>query len=128
VFDRDGHFIRQIGKVGMGPGEYVYPDDFTIDKENKIIYILDERKRQINKYYLNTGLFIHAINLDPSIRIANIEHIGGTLFADAYFDRHSKDNYLLCIIDEITGKEESHYLNVMKYNKTKKQEPHITRN
>ena len=44
IFDRKGQFIRKIGKVGKGPGEYISIDDFTIDRNKSIIYFLADRK------------------------------------------------------------------------------------
>ncbi len=38
-FDIEGHFIKQIGSIGHGPGEYFYFRDFTIDTISKRIYI-----------------------------------------------------------------------------------------
>ena len=33
-FNRDGKFVRKIGNIGRGPGEYVYYSEFTVD-DNK---------------------------------------------------------------------------------------------
>lgn len=40
VFQTDGTFIKTIGKIGDGPGEYTHIEDFVIDKENKKLVIL----------------------------------------------------------------------------------------
>ncbi|TKG94493.1 6-bladed beta-propeller [Puteibacter caeruleilacunae] len=40
IFDEHGKFVRTIGKIGKGPGEYVNIEDFTIDKRNGNIQIL----------------------------------------------------------------------------------------
>lgn len=39
-FDTNGKFIKQIGSIGRGPGEYSYISDFCIDESNKEICIL----------------------------------------------------------------------------------------
>jgi hypothetical protein len=39
-FDNYGHFINQIGTIGKGPGEYIYPSDFDIDKSNKQVFVI----------------------------------------------------------------------------------------
>jgi len=117
VFDREGRFIRKIGRVGGGPGEYVEPTDFTLDTENRTIYVLDMHTKRINKYDLITGNFLYPINLQNSSNCQHIEIIGGKLYADAYFYMQSKDNYLLSCIHDPSGVEEANYLNVMKYNK-----------
>jgi hypothetical protein len=46
-FDRNGSFIRKIGNIGRGPGEY-QGMSFTVDEDNKRIYVLD--KNRINVY------------------------------------------------------------------------------
>ena len=118
VFDKDGRFVRQIGNLGNGPGEYNTPSDFTIDRKNNVVYILNSYPNRINKYDATTGRFIQAINLEGDVRSYNIEYAGdGKLYADAYFSNHSDENYLLRVIEESSGKEVAHYLNVMEYNK-----------
>ena len=116
VFDKEGFFIRKIGNTGSGPGEYLIPKDFTIDKENKIIYVLDNYSQRINKYEFTSGNYIHSINLEKEVRSYNIEFNAGKLYADAFFQNHTDDNYLLRIIDESSGKDEGHHLNVTEYN------------
>ena len=39
LFNRNGKFIRRIGSVGQGPGEYIRIKDFTIDTKNKQIIV-----------------------------------------------------------------------------------------
>ncbi len=43
LFDRDGKFLNQIGRIGKGPGEYSI-NDFSVDSVNNIVYILDARQ------------------------------------------------------------------------------------
>ena len=117
VFDMNGHFIRKIGRIGQGPGDYVQLTDFTVDKDNNIIYVLDSYINRINKYDLNTGKFIHSINLGNNVQSHNIEYVGGIIFADAYFRQHSDDNYLIRTIQDPSGKIDGHFLNVNEYRK-----------
>jgi len=42
-FDRSGKFIKQIGTVGRGPGQYVQPIDFCIDEKKRNIFIINGR-------------------------------------------------------------------------------------
>ena len=117
IFDMNGRFIRKIGSIGQGPGEYRDPDDFTVDKEGNVIYVLDSHSYRIHKYDLTTGKFIHSIILDKNVLSHNIEYVGGTLFADAYFNQHSANNYLLRTIQDPSGKMGGHFLNVNEYGK-----------
>lgn len=52
VFDKKGKFIRKIGKLGKRPGQYIMIDDFSIDKENALVYTLVNQNR-INVYDLS---------------------------------------------------------------------------
>lgn len=40
-FNRDGKFIRQVGTLGRGPGEYSYCRTFTVDEKNELVLIFD---------------------------------------------------------------------------------------
>ncbi len=40
VFSEEGQFLRTIGKIGKGPGEYSQIADFTIDEESNKVIIL----------------------------------------------------------------------------------------
>lgn len=42
-FERSGKFIKQIGTVGRGPGQYLEPINFCIDEKKSIIYIINGR-------------------------------------------------------------------------------------
>lgn len=44
-FNRKGRFIRQIGKNGKGPGEYIYVMSFCVDYHSSQIYIIDYSPR-----------------------------------------------------------------------------------
>jgi len=117
VFDLNGRFLRKIGSIGQGPGEFYHPNDFTVDKNKKEIYVLDGMLCRINKYDLNTGKYLSSIILNKDIRSFNIEYVEGVLFADAYFNKHSDNNYLLRIIQDPSGKIVDHFVNVKEYNK-----------
>jgi hypothetical protein len=42
-FDMSGKFIKQIGTVGRGPGQYLEPINFCIDEKKRNIYIINGR-------------------------------------------------------------------------------------
>ncbi|MCX6226684.1 MAG: 6-bladed beta-propeller [Bacteroidia bacterium] len=44
LFDRQGKFIRQIGNMGEGPGEYNRPNDVRFSGDEKYILIMDFKK------------------------------------------------------------------------------------
>ncbi len=41
LFDRQGKFIRKIGNIGKGPGEYNRPSDVHISRDEKFILVMD---------------------------------------------------------------------------------------
>jgi len=50
VFDRNGEHIRDMGKEGQGPGEFLSPIDLKLDGDNKMCHILDSRRNAIIRY------------------------------------------------------------------------------
>ena len=115
VFDMEGRFIRKIGGLGQGPGEYLEPADFTLDTNNGIIYICDMKNR-VHKYNLD-GTFIHTITIQaPNSTIAFIQFYNDNLYSShIWWDKTSNDSLLL-EIDPNDGKILSQSLHV-KYNK-----------
>jgi hypothetical protein len=61
VFDGRGRFIRTIGAVGNGPGEYIEMNDFCIDTLSRCLYFLT-LKSVVYKYGYE-GNFIEKFNL-----------------------------------------------------------------
>lgn len=48
MFSNTGDFIRCVGSIGQGPGEYAEPTDFDVCGDT--IYILDQYKSKIHKF------------------------------------------------------------------------------
>ena len=62
VFDRKGKFRNRIGARGRGPGEYhTSGSDFTIDRNNGLIYILDRKNIIVYNF---RGLFIKEFSIE----------------------------------------------------------------
>ena len=61
-FDRQGKFVRQIGSVGGGPGEYATLRDFDVTEEG--VYILSHKGIL---HYDCDGRFLHAIPAEISL-------------------------------------------------------------
>jgi hypothetical protein len=69
VYDYNGNFIRRIGERGRGPGEYTYSNQFTLDRNKEIVYVLDGIKHTLLKYSFK-GDFIETVELKvDSIKI-----------------------------------------------------------
>ena len=61
MFNDKGRFIRKIGRLGNGKGEYISPIDFSFDRERMHIYILDRQQRRIHEYDYTSGEHIRSI-------------------------------------------------------------------
>jgi len=115
VFDMEGKYVRKIGGIGGGPGEYRGLYDFTLDFENGVVYLCDAFNR-IHKYQLD-GTFLQTITIDASDSQATfIQYYNGRLYSSQLWLNKSKDNYMLLEIDPDNGKVLSSSLPV-RYNK-----------
>lgn len=63
IFDKNGTFVQQIGKLGNGPGEYIRFQDFTVSEDNSLIYILNSSPNEILIYDFN-GRFLKNVPID----------------------------------------------------------------
>jgi hypothetical protein len=61
VFSRNGKFLRKIGKIGRGPGEYIHGNDFTVDDKSGTVYVKD--RDNIIKIYSQTGDYLRSFSL-----------------------------------------------------------------
>ena len=67
MYDESGHFLRQIGSKGQGPGEYVNLNaPLQLDEKNRIVYVTDGYTRRFLSYDFEG-------NLLKDIRYANSE-------------------------------------------------------
>lgn len=72
VFDISGKFLFKIGRFGNGPGEFALLSDFSIDKGNDELLILDMKKDQIFRYDMQ-GNYLGRVGLPFSVVL--FEHI-----------------------------------------------------
>lgn len=70
VFSKSGKYIRTIGNLGKGPGEYSNIEDFTIDKKTDNIIILYYPSTVIT--YDSKGTFISQKKLSSTALLWNI--------------------------------------------------------
>ncbi len=73
VFDRNGNYVRQIGRKGRGPGELLNPVDMAVGPDAKV-YVLDSGNRRLS-IFDSTGVFLSSFRvparyLGPNTRIA----------------------------------------------------------
>lgn len=50
LFDRKGKFLQKIGRIGNGPGEYVFIETACLDPFDRFIILVDPLSDQIIKY------------------------------------------------------------------------------
>ncbi len=50
IFNIQGKFIKKVGQVGKGPGEFIRPTDILLDKLNKRLEVLDKSGQKILIY------------------------------------------------------------------------------
>ena len=82
VFDiNNGKFLMGIGLQGRGPNEYIRLGNFTIDKSNGNILILDEMNNKVLIYDAGSGNYKSSFNLDFVAR--NIEYVDENTLAFA---------------------------------------------
>lgn len=102
LFSRDGKFIRHFGRVGKGPGEFVWPNTVSVSPNEKYIVVGDMQARKILLYEIG-GKFIRERSLrkdTPGFTYSEI------LFAD-------NENILVAI--RRPGKLDTPYSSVINY-------------
>ncbi len=64
VYDREGQFLRRIGKRGQGPGEFRVPLRIEISHDNKLIVLSDYRI----SYFTSQGEYINSFQTKEFFR------------------------------------------------------------
>jgi len=67
-FDRNGAFIRHIGKQGRGPGEYINPSWFCVDENSGQVIVYDTRQRRLMFFNDKSGEFIKDVRINFDAR------------------------------------------------------------
>lgn len=99
VFSRNGVFLRKIGSIGRGPGEYLHGLTFAVDEKTESIYINDSR--DLIKVFSKTGNYLR----DISVRqyggsIDAIEIVNSMLFI-SFQPQFSESGYDWIVLDTI---------------------------
>jgi len=118
LFNKNGKFLRRIGNIGQGPGEYIEPSDFTLDKKHKFIYILDSRYQKILKYDIKSGNYINSLTISNSKYSSfHIQFVNGKLYADSFKYPYTLQDCMLQEINLTTGEREKKWLSTSTYHK-----------
>lgn len=118
VFDMDGKFKYEIGKPGMGPGEYIKLSDFAIDRKDSVVFLWDEAKKNILRYDLKTSEFISSVHVsDIEGQSYSLLFKGGKFYINSTTENMESEKYLLNEIDCQTGLIARKFLPAEDYNK-----------
>ena len=79
-YTRDGKFVRRIGSIGRGPGEYASLRGFRVDNEAGIIYTMPNYERAVDRYDLATGRYLGKAELTEANGEPMIGEDHGTMY------------------------------------------------
>lgn len=118
-FNKNGDFIRKIGSLGSGPGEYVSCQDFAINEKKEEILIQDGYHNRIYIYDIQSGKYKSYIDIQEKNKIEHIWINDGNLYGvDSYFIGNGKEPYyILQQFNETTGSVIAEWMEADKYNK-----------
>jgi hypothetical protein len=68
VFDTTGSLVRQIGRKGRGPGEFVYPRHMAVGTDT--LFVLDQTS--LNRFTMH-GSFIDRVHIQNATKIGSVE-------------------------------------------------------
>ena len=107
-YDRNGKFIRKIGRRGQGPQEYIRLTSFQLDEQNDLIFATDIAGQKIQVFDFN-GKYVKKIPLD--FRDGHIEIISPSLIAirQGMSHRYYPGSHVIKFIDT-DGKHVKTYL------------------
>jgi hypothetical protein len=108
MFNVDGGFIKEIGSYGRGPGECLSVFDFTVNKIEKLIYILDSMGKFL--VYDYSGKYIKTVSFDS--RPTNILYHNGAIFLfNAWPDYSLNNGFGITIMPTGKGEKPIYLLN-----------------
>ena len=117
VFDKKGNFSHRIGNKGRGHNEYVELSDFSIDRNNGIVYLWDEAKDKALRYNVATGDFMPPVNTERNgLRSFCMQYHGGNIYVNRTSLDEGTDNYMLKVIDPETGEQTASLISADEYN------------
>jgi len=118
VFDMNGKYLYNIGKLGKGHGEYLTISDFSIDRKNNVVYVWDESQGAALRFNLATRQF------EKLVRVAKngdekycMQYYDGFLYLNRASFSSGDGDYLLEKVDTASGICIAKYLEASRYNK-----------
>lgn len=79
LFTSEGKFIKTIGSIGKGPGEYISISGLVADEDEKYVYLVDSRQKRLIRYGIkdNSARFV---SLDQALTIHGIALVNKDLY------------------------------------------------
>ncbi|MBT3241796.1 MAG: 6-bladed beta-propeller [Bacteroidetes bacterium] len=101
VFSRSGKFIKTIGTIGKGPGEYNFDYDFWPDEKSRTVYIANATLRAITGYSFDGE---HIRDIKPEIAPVNFIPMGDNQFLTWFFiQQEHEGGYFRYFIHDTAG-------------------------
>lgn len=117
VFDSHGKYLGHVGEKGNGHGEYIELSDFSVDRENKYLYLWDWGKSSALKYDLNTFKFVSSVKVkEEGAYSFGFQFLNGDFYLNRTSNSTDEQNYELRRIDGKTGTQIDSYLSSKDYN------------
>ncbi|WP_418439532.1 6-bladed beta-propeller [Barnesiella intestinihominis] len=91
VFDGEGKFLNEISRRGPGPEEYIYLDNFYLDRERKHVCLILSAQKRILQYSYR-GEYIGTITLEArssGLSYARVDNAGNLI---AYYPLRNDGN------------------------------------
>jgi hypothetical protein len=91
LFSNEGKFIRSIGQIGRGPGEYVTITAYAYDDATETVHIYDQTQMSFYKYKLS-GDFIEKLDTKLVFEDFTITETGGYILYASFGSNHPDTN------------------------------------
>lgn len=91
LFSKSGEFIREIGHIGKGPGEYDFDTHFRLDEENRQLYVWNAMRRSIMVFDF-MGQFLNEFK--PECKPNGFGYTGNNVFVTTQFNIRYADSIL----------------------------------
>jgi len=102
MFRRDGSFVRKLGKVGLGPGEYTLALDSKADEKRREFYVFSNDSRKIYIYDFDNQFIRNVPGRYPGGRAFMLLENGNILLERTYLG-YFEGFYEYQVIDNKTG-------------------------
>ncbi len=97
-FTNTGKFDRKYGKIGRGPGEYVYCLRFAVDEKSGSVYVMDHKMKDVEVYKKN-GTHVRSFKLpvdEDGFGLSDIEYFNKSLVIAQYINMgHGDYNWIV---------------------------------